>query len=415
MTDICYPKDLLSVEQAKSAIIAGITSITDVESVSLSEALGRVLAETIHAPIDIPPHRNAAMDGYAFASPDLHQATTTTLAIAGCSWAGKPFTGNVEPGQCVRIFTGAVVPAFADSVIAQEQTERQGEYVTLPSSAATLKNIRAAGSDVARGEVLVVAGKSLGATDLGLIAAAGISRVTVKRRVRVGFFSTGDELVALDQALQPGQIYDSNRYLLDGLLRHPNHDCHDLGVIADDAEGLTQTLSAASRRFDLLISTGGASVGDADFVKQALERCGAVNFWKLAIKPGKPLAFGRIGSCWYFGLPGNPVAVSVTYRQFVTPALQRLGGTAIEHPLRIWARCEQHLRKTPGRQEYQRGLLRQSDDGTFSVSLAGAQESHQQKSASLANAYIVLDADCAGIEAGSQVCVEPFSTLIERM
>lgn len=415
MTDFCDndAKTLLSVDQARNAIAQALSPICETESIELSCALGRINAEALVSPINIPPHRNAAMDGYAFASADLRNQSTTVLSVVGCSWAGKPFTEMVKPGECVRIFTGAVVPEFADSVIPQEQVERHADYIILPITTPIFRNIRGEGSDVSCGTVLVEAGKVLTASDMGLIASAGLSRLKTKRRLRVGFFSTGDELISLGESLEPGQIYDSNRYLLAGLLRHPNHECIDLGVVGDNARQLEQLLSEASKQYDVMISTGGASVGDADFVKQVLEKCGQIHFWKLAIKPGKPLAFGRVGNCWYFGLPGNPVAVSVTYRQFVQPALQWLGGGALERPMRLQARCEQRLRKSPGRQEYQRGLLRQMPDGEFIVSLAGLQESHQQKSASLANCYIVLDATCTGVDAGDLVSVEPFGTNLE--
>ncbi|MEY4719125.1 MAG: hypothetical protein RL563_1743 [Pseudomonadota bacterium] len=403
---------LLSVDQAKQAIASAICPIVDCESIALSQALARVLSEGVFSPIDIPPHRNAAMDGYAFASSDLKSDCETSLNVVGCSWAGRPFSGEAKQGECVRIFTGAVVPDFADSVIAQEQVERQADLIMLQASAPRLKNIRAAGSDVMCNDKLLDAGKILTAIDLGLLASAGVASVKVRRRLRIGFFSTGDELISLSQSLGPGQIYDSNRYLLSGLLTHPNHEVTDLGIIKDDADCLQQTLIKASQQFDVLISSGGASVGDADFVKQALESCGEVNFWKIAIKPGKPLAFGRVGSCWYFGLPGNPVAVSVTYQQFVQPALHCLSGAKREQSLRLRACCEQALSKAPGRQEYQRGLLRQNPDGELIVSLAGSQDSHQQKSASRANCYIVLGADCVAVAVGEYVNVEPFSILI---
>lgn len=404
---------LLSVEQAKEAIVSSVRPIPNDESIELGLGLGRVLSEKIVAAINIPPHRNAAMDGYALASSDLKSDCETALTVVGCAWAGRPFTGEAKEGECIRIFTGAVVPNFADSVIAQEQVERKANLIILQASAPRLKNIRAAGSDVMRNAPLLEAGKVLTAVDLGLLASAGVATIKVRRCLRIGFFSTGDELVSLSQPLALGQIYDSNRYLLAGLLRHPSYEVFDLGIIKDDVDALRQTLSKAAEQFDVLISSGGASVGEADFVKQALEACGEINFWKIAVKPGKPLAFGRVGRCWYFGLPGNPVAVSVTFQQFVQPALRGLSGATRQRSLRLRARCEQTIRKTPGRQEYQRGIVHQGDDGDFIVSLAGSQDSHQQKSASAANCYIVLDADCSGVAPGETVIVEPFTTLID--
>ncbi|AEG00789.1 gephyrin-like molybdotransferase Glp [Methylomonas methanica] len=414
MTGICYPKTaaLLSVAQARQNIQLAVQSINEHEIIPLPLALGRVLAESVYSAIDIPPQRNAAMDGYAFSSADIAENPEFTLQVVGTSWAGKPYTGPIEKYQCVRIFTGAVVPEFADSVIAQEQVTRDGNTIRLPDDTLPYKNIRAAGSDVVRGEVLITAPQKLTARDLGLLAAAGVVELIVKRQLKVGFFSTGDELTGLENTLQSGQIYDSNRYMLAGLLNDSNYVITDLGVIRDDPPLLEKTLVSAAACFDVLISSGGASVGDADFVKQILQKCGQVNFWKLAIKPGKPLAFGRIGNCWFFGLPGNPIAVLVTYQQFVKPALQQLAGAQPTTPIQLTARCEDELRKSPGRQEYQRGILKQTAPGVFTVTPAGRQDSHQQKVASLANCFIVLDNECGGVGAGDMVTVEPFDVYL---
>jgi len=353
------------------------------------------------------------MDGYAFnghALPPADDASTATLTIVGTAWAGQPFDGELKPGECVRILTGAVVPDTADSVIAQEQVERHDGNITFPRSLPLFKNIRPAGSDVALDEVLIDAPQKLGARHLALLASAGIGHIDVYRRLKIAFFSTGDELVDVTQTLKTGQIYDSNRYLLSGLLHAPNHVVTDLGIVADQPERLERLLSDAATHHDVIISTGGVSVGDADFVKQTLARCGKLDFWQLAIKPGKPLTFGRIGECWFIGLPGNPVAVWVTYEQFVKPALQQLAGAAATQKLRLPARCLDTLRKTAGRQEYQRGILQQSADGSLSVKRAGGQDSHQMQAASRANCLIVLDVDCQGIEIGESVWVEPLST-----
>lgn len=414
MTEICYPKSaaLLSVEQAQQRIYQAIHPIEQYESIELTQALGRILQQSIASPMDIPPQRNAAMDGYAFSSSALIDRQAVELEVIGTSWAGKPFLGTAASNQCIRIFTGAVVPDFADSVIPQELVSRQDDQITLPENTTPFKNIRAAGSDVQQHELLITAPKKLKASDLGLLAAAGIKQVRVTRPLKIGFFSTGDELTAIGQALQPGQIYDSNRYLLAGLLKEAHHQVTDLGVIKDDCQLIEQTLITAAGEFDVLISTGGASVGDADFIKQTLDKCGQVDFWKLAIKPGKPLAFGKINDCIFFGLPGNPVAVMVTFAKFVKPALQQLSGALPTQTLQLLARCETPLRKSAGRQEYQRGILSQISPGEFSVKAAGQQDSHQLKVTSLANCFIVLDNECQGVEAGEKVVVEPLETLI---
>jgi molybdopterin molybdotransferase len=414
VTDICYPNkhNLLSVEQALLAIRKAIVTIADQEQIALPLALGRILADSVFSPIDVPPQRTSAMDGYAFAAGDIAVGEAHKLQVIGVAWAGQPFLAQQAQGQCVRIFTGAVVPDFADSVIAQEQVDIDGDTVSLPPEWQPYKNIREAGSDVKQHEELVAAPKKLSARDISLLAAAGVDRISVKRKLKIGFFSTGDELVPLGEPLAIGQIYDSNRYLLAGLLSDPNHMVSDLGIVADDQLKLEQTFRNAAQQHDVIISTGGASVGDADFVKQTLEKCGQVNFWKLAIKPGKPLAFGKIGGCWFFGLPGNPIAVLVTYEKFVKPALEQLAGAPSTQGLRLRVRCGSQLKKSPGRQEYQRGILYQQDDGNLAVRLAGQQDSHQLKVASQSNCFIVLDADSKGIDAGEMVTVEPFSGVI---
>lgn len=411
MNDICFPPQntLLSAEQALSRIRQTIQPISGSETVALSLASGRILAEDVFAAIDMPPQPNAAMDGYAFAAAGLSGEADFNLRMVGTAWAGKPFVGTLGQGECVRIFTGAVVPESADSVVAQEQTHAEAGRIRFSAPCLFQKNIRPAGSDFTAAELLLQAPKKLSPRDIGLLAAAGVAAVKVKRRLRIGFFSTGDELAPLGSELDIGQIYNSNRYLLAALLEDPSFEINDLGVVKDDPQALEAMLVAAAAHHDALLSTGGASVGDADYVKRILEKCGQVNFWKLAIKPGKPLAFGKIGGCWFFGLPGNPVAVLVTYHKFVKPGLDRLVGAPLRSALQLRARSDSELRKVPGRCEYQRGILQQSENGELTVSTAGPQDSHQLKVASMANCFIVLDADCAGVGRGDWVLVEPFS------
>ena len=306
-----------------------------------------------------------------------------------------------------------MIPESPDSVIAQEQVEVDNDYVKLPTHCPPFKNIRNPGSDVSKSEILISAPKKLNACDISLLAAAGISQVSVKRRLKIGFFSTGDELVPLGEPLASGKIYDSNRYLLANLLADPNHVVCDMGIVADDRVELENILVNSASRFDVLISTGGASVGDADLITQTLQKCGQINFWKLAIKPGKPLAFGKVGPCWFFGLPGNPVAVLVTYNKFVKTALEKLVGAPSTRILQLQALSAESIKKSPGRQEYQRGILEQEDGGELRVRLAGPQDSHQLRVASRANCFIVLPADCDGIEAGQWVTVEPLSISFE--
>lgn len=408
MIDLCSREaaSLLSIDAALERIKAVIQPVAGSEKVVLKNALGRVLSESVYSPINIPHDRNAAMDGYAFSGTDINPEQPFTLSLAGTSWAGRPFKGHLQPGQCIRIFTGAVLPAQADSVIMQEQVQADGQAIHFPANTLSRQYIREIGEDIKQGGLLYAAPKKLNAIDLGLLASAGIYELSVKRPVKIAFFSTGDELTALGQPLEAGEIYDSNRYILSGLLTDAGHCVTDMGVIADNKQLLEDSFITAAKNHDVIITTGGASVGEADYVKEILARCGEVNFWKIAIKPGKPLAFGKIGSCYFFGLPGNPVSVIVTYQHIVTPALKQLSGAPDSKSLQLTATCTTALKKAPGRQEYQRGILTQNDNGEFFVASSGKQGSHILSSISRANCYIVLPAECKGIQAGDKVRVE---------
>lgn len=414
MIDACSleAKPLLSIDDALDRIKAAVHPLSDTEKLTLENALGRVLAEPVYSPINIPHDRNAAMDGYAFASRDRVEGRAFTFGLAGTSWAGRPFQGRLQPGQCVRIFTGAVVPNEADSVVMQEHVQVQQQTAHFPADTRALQNIREIGEDVKQGACLIAQPKKLTAVDLGLLASAGVAQVTVKRQLKIAYFSTGDELTASGQPLETGKIYDSNRAMLAGLLADPNHNVVDLGVIPDNKQLLEDSFIAASKNYDVIITTGGASVGEADYVKEILQSCGEVNFWKIAMKPGKPLAFGKIGGCYFFGLPGNPVAVVVTFHQVVAPALRQLSGAPPSKPLRFSATCTSALKKAPGRQEYQRGILSQDEHGEFFVASAGRQGSNILSSMSQSGCYIVLPKECNGVQAGDRVTVEPFSLLI---
>lgn len=414
MIDACSKesKPLLSIEAALDRIKTSIYSVSDTEELILNNALERVLAESVYSPLNIPHDRNAAMDGYAFASCDVVHGRAFTLSLVGTSWAGRPFQGQLHAGQCVRIFTGAVVPEHADSVIMQEHIQVRGQNIHFPADTRTLQNIREIGEDVKQGACLIAQPKKLTAVDLSLLASAGIDRITVKRRLKIAYFSTGDELTALGLPLESGKIYDSNRIMLRGLLADPSYSVVDLGIIPDQKQLLKDSFIEAAKNYDAIITTGGASVGEADYVKEILQNCGEVDFWKIAIKPGKPLAFGKIGECYFFGLPGNPVAVIVTFQQIVAPALRQLSGAPLARPLRLSATCTSTLKKSPGRQEYQRGILSQDEHGEFFVVSAGQQGSHILSSMSQSGCYIVLPEECKGIQAGDRVTVEPFSLWI---
>lgn len=408
MTDSCSLEPMLSVEAALDKIASAIQPVGGSEKVTLKHALGRVTAEPVHSPVAIPLDRNAAVDGYAFNSREIDNSHSFRLRLAGISWAGNPFQGRLNAGECIRIFTGAVVPDEADSVVMQEFVTADGDGIIFPAGVAARRFVREIGGDVKPGDMLCAEGKKLTAVELGLLASAGVYDVAVKRPVAIAFFSTGDELTGIGQPLTPGKIYDSNRYLLGGLLSDPCYRAVDLGVIGDDRRQLEAALDQAARNHDVIITTGGASVGEADFITQVLERVGEVHLWKIAIKPGKPLAFGKIGKTFFFGLPGNPVSVAVTFQQMVEPALKRLAGLAPGTALRIRATCTHPLKKEPGRLEFQRGVLTQDPHGEFLVAAALGQGPHMLGSMSQSNCYIILPADCAGVQTNERVWVEPF-------
>jgi molybdopterin molybdotransferase len=416
MIDACSQekKPMLTVVTALEQIRAAIHAVSDSETLSLNNALGRVLATALYSPINLPTERNSAMDGYAFASSDVKNDQPFTLQLIGTSWAGKPFQGQLQQGQCVRIFTGAVLPDQADSVIMQEHIQYQGSEIHFPANTKIRQNVRAIGEDTPQDGLLCQQGKKLTAVDLALLATAGINSVSVLRAIKIAIFSTGDELVALGQPLKTGQIYDSNRYLLMGLLADSCYQLTDLGVIADNRQALSQAFTAAAKNHDVIISTGGASVGDADYIKEVLTECGKVNFWKIAIKPGKPLTFGTIGDCYFFGLPGNPVSAQVTFQKLVAPALQQLTGTASTQALQLTATSLSNLKKSAGRQEFQRGILTQDETGKLWVATSGRQGSNILTAMSISNCYIVLPSECKGVAVGDTVLVEPFSAFITR-
>jgi len=401
---------LLSLDDALGRILGSLSPLEATEQVTLNQPTGRIVAETITAPFDLPPFTNSAMDGYALFSEGLRPGMG--LSVIGKSMAGQPFEGSVKKGECVRIFTGAPLPEGADSVIMQEETLVTGNRLTLKRLPSKGENIRPAGGDVRKGEQLFTRGKRLNAADVGLLASLGHASITVYQRPRVGFFSTGDELRSLGKPLTPGAIYESNRYQLQSLLTALPVESTDLGQVPDRLEPLLQRLHEASRNHDVILSTGGASVGEADLLEKALKRLGRLYLWKVAIKPGKPLLFGRLGEAWFFGLPGNPVSVHVTFSQIVRPALWKLAGASSFKPLRIQARCTHDLHKTPGRLEFQRGIVRVGENGEATVSGLAGQGSHQLKSLSQANCYIILPPESKGAKSGETVLVEPFTCLL---
>ena len=402
----------LSAAEARDRMLAEVTPITGREFVAVRSALGRILAADIIAPHDVPAHDNSAMDGYAVHFASLAADGETRLTVVGTAFAGNAFSGLVGKGQAVRIMTGAVLPAGADTVVVQEVTRVEDGVVIVPAGQKLGQNTRRAGEDLERGAVALAAGKQVGAAELGLIASLGIAEVEVRRRLRVAFFSTGDELASLGTPLAPGQIYDSNRYTLHALLTQLGADIIDLGVVPDVPAALEATLNEAAQVADAIITTGGVSVGEADFVREILARLGEVKFWKLNIKPGRPMAFGKVGKAWLFGLPGNPVAVMVSYTQFALDALLRLAGRdpLPERPL-LTVLAANAIRKQPGRREYLRGTVA-AVDGRWQVKTTGNQGSGVLRSMSEANCFVVLPEDCAGVQPGDAVQVQLFAGLL---
>jgi molybdopterin molybdotransferase len=403
---------LLPVAEAKRRILEQATPVKGTERLGLRDALGRVLAEDIAATMNVPPHANSAMDGYAVRQADLPTDGERKLAVVGRALAGAPFDGGVGPGQCVRIMTGAVMPQGADTVVMQEHVAVEGQDIRVGPGPVSGANVRAAGEDMREGQTVLRAGHRVTPAELGLLASLGIAEVTVRRRIRVAFFSTGDELRGIGQTLQPGQIYDSNRYALYGMLHHMGVEVLDLGVIGDEREALRTAFREAAAVADVVITSGGVSVGEADYVKQTLDELGEVGFWRIAMKPGKPLAVGRLGAAHFFGLPGNPVSVMVTFYQFVRPALQRLMGQAAAPELVLRVPCSTDLRKQPGRLEYQRGILEYDAAGRLTVGTTGGQDSHLLTSMSRANCFVILPAESSGASAGELVEVQPFIGLL---
>ncbi len=405
-----YDPNSMPVVKARQFIKQFLEPVAETELVDLHESLGRVIAQDVLSPANVPNYDNSAMDGYAFSAQDLNAAQ---LKVIGTAFAGKAFNGSIQPGECVRIMTGAAIPQGGDTVVMQEKVQRDGDYIQFIETPKSRANVRYAGEDLRQGQSVLTAGHLMRPADLGLLASLGIAEVKVYRKLKVAFFSTGDELVAVGKPLASGQIYDSNRYTLYGMLKRLGLDIIDLGVIADDPNQLESILLNAAAQADVVITSGGVSVGEADYMKELLSSHGQVMFWKIAMKPGRPLAYGKVGKAHYFGLPGNPVAVMVTFYQFVRDALMTLMGQAEISPLPMFrVECTTPIKKLGGRTEYQRGILYTDETGCWKVKPTGAQGSSILSSMSLANCFIVLDETVGNLEAGALVQVQVLEGII---
>ena len=414
--DISEPS-LMPVEEARRRLFDTLRPVTEHEQVALESALQRVLATDIVSPMDVPSQANSAMDGYAIHSGSIPAQGEARLRLLGSSWAGRPFEGVVAEGEAVRIFTGAIMPSGADTVIIQEHVEASEGVIDIDDGVVAGKNVRLAGEDVAAGQQIFSAGRYLQASDIGVLASLGIRTVSVYRRLKVAFFTTGDELRALDdhpegEPLKPGMLFDSNRYTLAALLSGLGVETFNMGIVRDDEAQTRDALKKAAEIADVVITSGGVSAGDADYVTRVFQELGEVSFWKLAMRPGRPLAYGTLGDTAFFGLPGNPVAVMVTFLQFVQPAVQFMAGRQKTLPLELPAQSLSTLRKSPGRTEYQRGVMFVNEFGVLVVESTGKQGAGRLSSMSSANCLIVIDHDINRVELGDWVRVQPFHGLI---
>ncbi|MDH4149343.1 MAG: molybdopterin molybdotransferase MoeA [Betaproteobacteria bacterium] len=408
-----YDPNSIPVPKAREVIARFLSPVSTMERVAVRAALGRVLAEDVVSPVDVPSHDNSAMDGYAVRFADLKQDGKVTLKVAGSSFAGVPFAGSVSAGQAVRIMTGGVVPEGADTIVMQEHAEAKDGQVSIGGGHRQGQNLRRAGEDLKQGQPALRRGQPVRPAEIGLIASLGIAEVSVYRKLRVAFFSTGDELVSVGLPLAAGQIYDSNRYTIYGMLTRLGCEVIDMGVIRDDPKLLEAAFREAASIADVVITSGGVSVGEADFVKELLNQLGEVVFWKIAMKPGRPLAYGKIGDAHFFGLPGNPVSVMVTFYQFVRDALLKLSGRDPIDPLPAFkVPCTSSLKKAPGRTEFQRGILTRDDAGNLSVRVTGEQGSGILRSMSEANCFIILPTDQGNVTPGTLVEVQAMESVI---
>lgn len=411
-----YDPDALPVARAQEFIARFVTPVSAVEKLPLRSALGRVLAADVVSRIDVPSHDNSAMDGYALRGADLRSGAATELRVAGSGFAGQAFEGRVAAGECVRIMTGAVMPEGLDTVVPQEFCRVDGERVAFAAGAVQPgDNRRLRGEDLARGQVALAAGRLLRPADIGLVASLGQAEVPVFRRLRVAFFSTGDELRSIGEPLDAGCVYDSNRYTLHAMLQRLGVEMLDLGVVRDDPAALEAAFRSAADSADAVITSGGVSVGEADYTRQMMARLGEAAFWRIAMRPGRPMALGRLrgraGSAVLFGLPGNPVAVMVTFYAFVRDALLRMSGATPQPLPLLSAAAMQPLRKKPGRTEYQRGIVSRAPGGGWQVEITGSQGSGILRSMSQANGLVVLHHEQGSVAAGELVDVIPFDGL----
>ena len=410
-----YDPQALSVPHVLAFLDQLVTPLDsrDDQTLAVAQALGRVLACDAISPVDVPPHDNSAMDGYALHGHALSTDQPLTLRVVGTAFAGAAWQGAVGAGDCVRIMTGAIMPSGLDTVVPQELVHVDADTITLPPGRLQPgDNRRLRGEDIRASSAALTAGQRLTPAALGLVASLGLPTVRVKRRLRVAYFSTGNEILSLGEPPREGAVYDSNRYTVMGLLDRLGCDMIDLGVVSDDPALLRAAFTRAAAQADAVITSGGVSVGEADFTKTLMRELGDVAFWKIAMRPGRPMAVGRMGSAVLFGLPGNPVAVMVTFLAFVRPALLKMMGCTDAPPPFLQAVCTETLRKKPGRTEYQRGLVTHSAPGSLQVRTTGNQGSGVLSSMVQGNGLIVLHHEQGDVRPGDTVDVMMFDGMI---
>jgi len=398
----------VALDAARVRVLEGLEVLPAGDPEPLRQCLGRVLAEDVYAPLPVPAYPVSAMDGYAVRAADLDSTGPVELRMAGRALAGHPFEGSVAPGQCVRIMTGAALPQGADTVVMQEQAEAADGHVRLFAAAESGRHVRPAGGDIGVGSRVLAAGRRLSPVDLGLLASVGLERIPVRRAPVVAYFTTGDELRMPGERLGYGEIYERNVFALGAMAGRLGAEWRDFGIAPDEPARIRETLSAAAGVADLVLTTGGVSLSEADHMLDAVAALGQVAGLRAAVEPGGPLAVGRIGRSAYLGLPGNPVSAVVAFELFARPMLERLAGAGTQEPRTFPARCAEPLHKQRGRCAYQCGILARAGDGTWTVRSAGSQDAAAYSTLARADCYIVLGEDTGDVERGAWVEVQPF-------